>query len=209
MVLRELSAPLLEVETSSSVRRSSRGRRATFESAGIDHGADRPERRREDDPVPHLSRAFSAQTRGRSSSTAGRSSASRPYAIARCGLVRTFQLTKILAAMTVLDNMMLAAPNQPGEHLRRRLLRPLAARRRELGACGHVRSSCWRRSILQPRRRLRRHAFRRAAEAARARARPDGRTAAPAPRRADGRHQPDARCAACWTTSKSTATSRE
>jgi neutral amino acid transport system ATP-binding protein len=40
-----------------------------------------------------------------------------PYAIARQGIVRTFQITKALAAMPVIDNMMLAAPRQPGEHL--------------------------------------------------------------------------------------------
>jgi branched-chain amino acid transport system ATP-binding protein len=39
------------------------------------------------------------------------------YRIARAGLVRTFQLTKALSRMTVMDNMMLAAPNQEGERL--------------------------------------------------------------------------------------------
>ena len=32
-------------------------------------------------------------------------------------MVRTFQITKALAAMPVIDNMLLAAPDQPGEHL--------------------------------------------------------------------------------------------
>jgi branched-chain amino acid transport system ATP-binding protein len=54
-----------------------------------------------------------------------------PYAIARRGLVRTFQLTKALAAMPVIDNMTLAAARQPGEHLTGLLLRPRAALRRE------------------------------------------------------------------------------
>jgi neutral amino acid transport system ATP-binding protein len=40
-----------------------------------------------------------------------------PFRIARCGLVRTFQLTRVFAAMTVLENMMLAAQGQPGESL--------------------------------------------------------------------------------------------
>ncbi|MHB8590194.1 MAG: ABC transporter ATP-binding protein [Candidatus Dormibacteraceae bacterium] len=40
-----------------------------------------------------------------------------PHAVARKGMVRTFQITKALAAMTVLDNMMLAASDQPGERL--------------------------------------------------------------------------------------------
>ena len=54
-----------------------------------------------------------------------------PHAIARRGMVRTFQITKALAAMPVLDNMMLAASEQPGEHLLGLLGRPRAWRRRE------------------------------------------------------------------------------
>ncbi|MDW5594772.1 ABC transporter ATP-binding protein [Conexibacter stalactiti] len=54
-----------------------------------------------------------------------------PWAIARCGLVRTFQITKALAAMPVIDNMTLAAPHQPGEHIATLLVRPRATRRRE------------------------------------------------------------------------------
>jgi neutral amino acid transport system ATP-binding protein len=46
------------------------------------------------------------------------------YRIARAGLVRTFQLTKALARMTVLDNMMLAAPEQNGERLLVSAFRP-------------------------------------------------------------------------------------
>jgi len=53
------------------------------------------------------------------------------YAIARRGMVRTFQLTRALAAMPVLDNMMLAAPDQPGERLANVVLRPGAVRARE------------------------------------------------------------------------------
>jgi neutral amino acid transport system ATP-binding protein len=54
-----------------------------------------------------------------------------PYAIARRGMVRTFQITKALAAMPVIDNMMLAAPDQPGERLYNLILRPREWRRRE------------------------------------------------------------------------------
>jgi branched-chain amino acid transport system ATP-binding protein len=54
-----------------------------------------------------------------------------PYAIARLGMVRTFQITKALAAMPVIDNMTLAAPGQPGERLRNVLFSPGAVRRRE------------------------------------------------------------------------------
>jgi neutral amino acid transport system ATP-binding protein len=54
-----------------------------------------------------------------------------PHVIARLGMVRTFQITKALAKMPVIDNMMLAAPNQPGEHLYNLVVRPAAARARE------------------------------------------------------------------------------
>jgi branched-chain amino acid transport system ATP-binding protein len=54
-----------------------------------------------------------------------------PYSIARLGMVRTFQITKALAAMPVIDNMMLAAPDQPGEKLRNLIIRPAACRARE------------------------------------------------------------------------------
>ncbi len=36
---------------------------------------------------------------------------------ARKGMVRTFQLTRVLGKMTVLENAMLAAPDQPGERM--------------------------------------------------------------------------------------------
>jgi branched-chain amino acid transport system ATP-binding protein len=62
----------------------------------------------------------------------GRRVLGRPsYAIARLGMVRTFQITKALARMPVIDNMMLAAPNQPGERLRNVVFTPGAVRRRE------------------------------------------------------------------------------
>jgi branched-chain amino acid transport system ATP-binding protein len=54
-----------------------------------------------------------------------------PYELARRGMVRTFQITKALAAMPVIDNMMLAAPNQPGEQFRNIVFRPRASRARE------------------------------------------------------------------------------
>jgi neutral amino acid transport system ATP-binding protein len=54
-----------------------------------------------------------------------------PYEIARKGMVRTFQITKALAAMPVIDNMKLAAPDQPGERFRNLILRPGVVRKRE------------------------------------------------------------------------------
>jgi neutral amino acid transport system ATP-binding protein len=53
------------------------------------------------------------------------------HRVARRGLARTFQLTKALARMTVLENMLLAAPEQPGERLWRVYLQPRSVRRRE------------------------------------------------------------------------------
>jgi neutral amino acid transport system ATP-binding protein len=54
-----------------------------------------------------------------------------PHVIARLGMVRTFQITKALARMPVIDNMMLAAPDQPGESLRNVILSPRRVRDRE------------------------------------------------------------------------------
>jgi branched-chain amino acid transport system ATP-binding protein len=46
------------------------------------------------------------------------------YRIARRGMVRTFQLTKSLARLTVMDNMKLGAGGQTGEGFFRALIRP-------------------------------------------------------------------------------------
>jgi neutral amino acid transport system ATP-binding protein len=47
------------------------------------------------------------------------------YRVARRGMVRTFQLTKALGLMTVMDNMLLGATKQPGENMLRALFRPV------------------------------------------------------------------------------------
>ncbi len=49
--------------------------------------------------------------------------------VARSGMVRTFQLTKALSRMTVIDNMRLGAPDQPGENLFAALVPPVWRRR--------------------------------------------------------------------------------
>jgi neutral amino acid transport system ATP-binding protein len=49
----------------------------------------------------------------------------RSYKVARAGMVRTFQLTKALSRMTVLDNMRLAATSQRGESFFPGLLKSL------------------------------------------------------------------------------------
>jgi ABC-type branched-subunit amino acid transport system ATPase component len=53
------------------------------------------------------------------------------HAIARAGLVRTFQIPRVLTRMSVLENMLLAAPHQPGEVLGAALFAPGLVRRRE------------------------------------------------------------------------------
>jgi branched-chain amino acid transport system ATP-binding protein len=53
------------------------------------------------------------------------------HRIARLGLVRTFQQARALTHMTVLDNVLLAAQHQPGEHLWRSVLSPGHDRRTE------------------------------------------------------------------------------
>lgn len=47
------------------------------------------------------------------------------YRVARHGMVRTFQLTKALARLTVLENMLLGATEQRGERMFHALLRPV------------------------------------------------------------------------------------
>ena len=51
--------------------------------------------------------------------------------VAKAGMVRTFQLTKALNRMTVMDNMMLGARDQGGERLSRAMFKPLWARREQ------------------------------------------------------------------------------
>jgi branched-chain amino acid transport system ATP-binding protein len=54
-----------------------------------------------------------------------------PHRIAQAGLVRTFQTARALARMSVLDNLLLAAPRQPGERLLRNVVGSRVTRRRE------------------------------------------------------------------------------
>ena len=54
-----------------------------------------------------------------------------PHVLSTLGLVRTFQIPRVLTRMTVLENMMLAGTEQPGETLGAALFRPRAIARRE------------------------------------------------------------------------------
>lgn len=49
----------------------------------------------------------------------------KPHVLARRGMVRTFQLTKTLGRMTVLDNMLLAGKDQVGERFLKSLVPPV------------------------------------------------------------------------------------
>jgi ABC-type branched-subunit amino acid transport system ATPase component len=54
-----------------------------------------------------------------------------PHALANAGLVRTFQIPRVLTRMTVLENMMLAGTAQPGEALGAALYMPRRIARTE------------------------------------------------------------------------------
>jgi neutral amino acid transport system ATP-binding protein len=55
--------------------------------------------------------------------------------VAKQGMVRTFQLTKALSRMTVMDNMLLGARDQPGENIFASVVKPLwAGREKEITA---------------------------------------------------------------------------
>ena len=54
-----------------------------------------------------------------------------PYRVSRHGITRTFQTSRTLYTMTVLDNLLLMPADQPGETVAGALLRPAEARARE------------------------------------------------------------------------------
>lgn len=54
-----------------------------------------------------------------------------PYKVARMGMIRTFQLTKALSLLTVIDNMRLGSQEQTGEGLLKALFKPLWKKREE------------------------------------------------------------------------------
>ena len=104
-----------------------------------------------------------------------RTSAARPaHKVARKGMVRTFQLTKSLARLSVLDNMKLGATGQRGEGFFAALVRPLwsSAGGRRRGPGGGAARAVQARPHA---RRVRRLAVGRPAQAARDGAGADGR----------------------------------
>ena len=125
----------------------------------------------------------------------------RGDAVARAGLVRTFQTPRVLTRMRVLDNLLLAARDQPGERFAMRWLAPRRVAAREQAV---------RRQAIELLALLRldhladglcRHAVRRPAQAARTRPRADDRAAHDPARRADGRHRAGVWPPSSWTTS--------
>ena len=102
-------------------------------------------------------------------------------------MVRTFQLTKALSRMTVMENMMLGAQDQAGENLAKspRSGRSGAARRSEVEAKADELLDRFK--LLREARRLRRLALRWPAQAARDGPGADERPEDDHARRADGR----------------------
>ncbi len=70
---------------------------------------DRAERLRQDHAVQRHHRLRAGRTRARSGSATGRSPTWRRTRCSRPGIGRTFQLTRIFARLTVLENMLVAA----------------------------------------------------------------------------------------------------
>jgi ABC-type branched-subunit amino acid transport system ATPase component len=64
----------------------------------------------------------------------------RPDERARIGLVRTFQISRELGELTVLENMLLASPQQDGEAVWRAFLTPVRVRARERAGIAKARA---------------------------------------------------------------------
>ena len=117
------------------------------------------------------------------------------HRVARLGMVRTFQLTKVLSKLTVLENMRLGATSQLGERFWAGPLRFLWAGQEDARSPSGPRAA----RPVQARRqggRLRRLAVRRPAQAPRDGPRAHGQAGAGDARRADGRGQPGAQAVA-------------
>ena len=117
------------------------------------------------------------------------------YKVSRLGMVRTFQLTKVLSKLTVIENMRVGATGQRGESLLVGDVRAAVAGRgeRQHRACRQAARPL---PARQEARGLRRLAVRRPAQAARDGPRPDGGPGAGDAGRADGRGQPRAQAVA-------------
>ena len=172
-------------------------------SSRLDHGADRPERRRQDHALQlhlRLPRGVDGQGHRSTASVDGLPAHRRSLR----GLVRTFQIPRIFHRLTLVENMLVADPAQPGECI----LRLLHPSRRHVGASvrrARRRASCSAAQHRQARRRICRHHVGRTAQASRTRPRADDRPEDDPPRRADGGGQSRRSASACSSGSKSYA----
>ena len=82
----------------------------------------------------NLLTSFDKQDNGRIVFDGDDISAIQPYKLAKRGMVRTFQLTKALSRMTVIDNMKLGATGQVGESFWKALLPIWGAQEAEIEA---------------------------------------------------------------------------
>jgi ABC-type branched-subunit amino acid transport system ATPase component len=73
----------------------------------------------------NLLTGFDRPSRGEWTFDGRRADRMRSYQVARAGMVRTFQLTKALTRMTVMDNMLIGAASQIGERFWAGLIPPL------------------------------------------------------------------------------------
>lgn len=64
----------------------------------------------------------------------------RPHRLAACGLVRTFQISRELGELTVMENMLLAPPRQSGESVWPNFLKPARVRAEESAAMDKARA---------------------------------------------------------------------
>ena len=96
-------------------RRHGGRRRARRVPARRHHRAHRPQRRRQDHVLQRAHLLRPAPGRGMVVQRSSRSRASRPTWSPAAACVRTFQLTKVLTKLTVIENMRLGATDQRGE----------------------------------------------------------------------------------------------
>jgi branched-chain amino acid transport system permease protein len=99
-------------------------------SRGRITGADRPQRRGQDDglqPADRLLKADSGEVTYKGKSIAGLN----PHQIVRAGIARSFQDLRLFTRMTVLENVVVALPRQSGDNIFRTYFSPGLVRREE------------------------------------------------------------------------------
>ena len=172
-------------------RHHRRRRRPRRGPARLDHRADRTERRRQDHVLQPADRLRQARPAASGRSTASRWPAWPPHKVARLGMVRTFQLTKSLTKLSVIENMKLGATDQTRREVVERSV-PVLWRTQEARDRGARRRAARPLQARPHARRVRRLAVGRPAQAARDGAGADDRPEAGHARRADGRREPGA-----------------